>query len=602
MTSLSNTVLRIVCVMAIVNLATALAMAESLETLASSAEKVLTTHCYRCHGQNNSSQGGFDHVTDLAKLVESEMVIPGDPVKSRIYKRMNPDLVGDMPADDLTTPTADEIESIRTWIAAGAPRNRQAETEVDRPFFTLAEEVAAMDHFLQEEVSSDQWTSYRFFSLRNLYNMPRRRVKDEDLNLYKAALSKLINSLSWHAKIIHPRSADSQGIVLAVDVRQLGWIEPDGKNLWDEILAKYPYGLTHGRYPEEPTINRQWKQVTERTRSSLPVLRTDWFIALAARPPLYHTLVQIPEQLAALQQRIPTESGTLDLFQNIIDGRVQRAGFNGSGVSDRNNRLIERHDTQYGAFWISYDMKVSAGRGNLFVFPLGPKFAENPFDKQAFVHDGGEVIFNLPNGLQAYMLVDNLGRRIDEGPIAIVSDGNEKRSGTPAIVNGISCMACHQYGMIRKSDEIRGSHVLGGAAKDRIDQIYVLPEQLDAVFQQDEERFERAANEAVRPFLLTGSDAEKTIRDFPEPIAPIAKWYVVPELSLADVTRELGVSDAEKVREVIAGNEELMRHGLFPLTRGNTIKREVWESQEFLFSAFQRCAQKLKLGEPIANQ
>ena len=64
----------------------------------------------------------------------------------------------------------------------------------------------------------------------------------------------------------------------------------------------------------------------------------------------------------------------------------------------------------------------SEGTGNLFRFPLGPAFADNPFPNQAFEHAGGEIIFNLPNGLQGYLLVDAKGDRIDAGPIDIVGD------------------------------------------------------------------------------------------------------------------------------------------------------------------------------------
>ena len=51
------------------------------------------------------------------------------------------------------------------------------------------------------------------------------------------------------------------------------------------------------------------------------------------------------------------------------------------------------------------------------------------------------MIFNLPNGLQGYMLADAKDRRLDvPAPVAIVSDRSET-SGTPEIVNGLSCMA-----------------------------------------------------------------------------------------------------------------------------------------------------------------
>ena len=63
-------------------------------------------------------------------------------------------------------------------------------------------------------------------------------------------------------------------------------------------------------------------------------------------------------------------------------------------VSLTNNRMVERHRSIHGAYWKSYDFAGSVGAQNIFNHPLD------------FTHDGGEVIFNLPNGLQGYYLVN----------------------------------------------------------------------------------------------------------------------------------------------------------------------------------------------------
>ena len=102
---------------------------------------------------------------------------------------------------------------------------------------------------------------------------------------------------------------------------------------------------------------------------------------------------------------------------------------------------------------------------NLFAHPLGPK-GEN-----AFEHDGGEIIFNLPNGLQAYLLVGSQGQRIDKGRPAIVSDPVQKDR---AVVNGLSCMSCHVAGMIREHVQAeqaghRAGHRTNGASWARGD-------------------------------------------------------------------------------------------------------------------------------------
>ena len=120
----------------------------------------------------------------------------------------------------------------------------------------------------------------------------------------------------------------------------------------------------------------------------------------------------------------------------------------------RNNRLIERHESGSTVYWKSYDFGGNTGRQNLFAQPLGPGDGD-----RAFQHDGGEIIFSLPNGLQAYLLADGKGQRIDKGPTAIVSD---PRRPDRAVENGLSCMSCHARGIIEKNDQVR-AHVLKNA-------------------------------------------------------------------------------------------------------------------------------------------
>ena len=60
--------------------------------LAISAKSVLSKYCGECHSA--TGDGGIDYITDLAKLVELEKVIPGKGERSRILQRMteaNPD-------------------------------------------------------------------------------------------------------------------------------------------------------------------------------------------------------------------------------------------------------------------------------------------------------------------------------------------------------------------------------------------------------------------------------------------------------------------------------------------------------------------------------
>src|SRR5689334_10299047 len=63
---------------------------------AAQARGMLEKYCYRCHGQNGRNEGGLNVVTDLKKLVESKRVVPGDPERSKLLKRV---VGGDMPPE-----------------------------------------------------------------------------------------------------------------------------------------------------------------------------------------------------------------------------------------------------------------------------------------------------------------------------------------------------------------------------------------------------------------------------------------------------------------------------------------------------------------------
>jgi serine/threonine-protein kinase len=567
---------------------------EDKQKLAAQVKDIFTRNCYRCHGQNGAHEGRFDWILDFKKLVgptlldpKNPKVVAGSPEKSRLFIRMGVRKDMPYPEDEQPRPTEAEIAVVKKWIETGAPVPADEPAQA-RKFVSLQDELTAIRDYLKKQAREDRG-HVRFFSLRHLANLPPDKVRDADLRVYQAALSKLVNSVSWKEKIVVPEAVDRGKTLFAVDIRKLDW---DRGNLWQEVLKHSPYALSHARYPDDGEVNDLAEEVYALAGTNVPAVRADWFIATASRPPLYHILAQIPAKATEMEKKLG-----VDVQRNFQDGtRVKRAGFNGSGVSGH-NRMVERHDALHGAYWKSYDFKTSAGRGNLFVFPLGPNFKGNPFAQQAFEHAGGEIIFNLPNRLQAYMLVNAKDERIDEGPVEIVSDG-KKVSGTPLVVNGLSCMSCHEHGMIHFTDQVRSGNILGGSARDFVRRLYPESAVMEEEVKRDEKRFLGALDEATGRFLKVGADAGKDVKDFPEPISAIARWYLVQELTSTEAAAELGLADARTMEGAIKANPLLQRDGLFPLARGHTLKREVWESTEFSFSPFQRAAKELKLGEP----
>jgi serine/threonine-protein kinase len=590
--------------------------------LAAAARAALQKSCARCHA-DGQSEGGFGFVLDARQLVARKKVVAGDAAKSRLFKRVQS---GEMPPEDeKPRPTPEEVAALKAWIDAGAPPFGDASTKAGasppappasppsapgsgapsakesspppappasapaagrRAFLSEKDVLAAVRGHLRGLPAEDQ-PFQRYFTLTHLHNNPA--VTAEDLRWQRAALAKAVNSLSWKPRVAAPRAVDKDETVFAVDVRDLDW---DRRRVWEEVAKHYPYGLKYdGQRDEE--LRSAAAEGYRLTGSDLPALRADWFVATATRPPLYHTVLDLPDTADKLETLL-----RVDAAENFRHDKLTRAGFAKSGVSSQ-NRLIERHDAAYGAYWKSFDFKTDDGAGNLFRFPLGPTFKDNPFADQAFAHAGGELIFNLPNGLQGYLLVDAKGKRIDEGPTDIVSD-TSRNSGTVAIVNGLSCMVCHKHGVIREGfrDELRDGAGVSGAARTKLLRLHPRADDFAGLMKDDEDRFVAALDRSAGPFLKAGPDKGKDIREFTdEPVGRAVRAYY-RDLTLADVAAELGLPDPQRLAGAIDANDRLRQTGLGSLAHGGTVKRDVWASIKQRLSPFQRAALELDRGSP----
>jgi hypothetical protein len=530
---------------------------------APSAEQVkafLQAHCHRCHGQDGAAEGGFNYILELNKLVARKKVEPGDADASPLFKRV---ATGKMPPPEVVKrPSKDEIAQLRRWIDAGAPAG------INPAAHGLIGEGEIYDLMLADLEGLERRARrfQRYMSLAPQYDAG---AGPDELQTHRHALSKLINSLSWHYRITPPVPADRDGVLLRIDLRDFQW----DANLWNRVLTEYPYGLLH----DSATA----KAVHIATGTRMPVVRGDWFLATASRVPLYHDLLQLPTTAAELERQL-----RVDVTVNIQQERVARAGFNGSGIS-KQNRLLERHDALHGAYWRSYDFDPIPqnllerelqlpDRRNLFAYPLGPGFTENTFR-----HAGGELIFNLPNGLQAYMLVNADGLRIDKGPLQIVSDAKRPDR---AVETGLSCIGCHVQGINPKDDQIR-DHVaknpklFSRTDADLVQALYVPVPKMRKLMEEDAERFRKAVEK-------TGGRLTRT-----EPVITSVLRYEA-DVDLETAAAELSLSPKDLV-ERIGRSEVLAKNiGAFKLA-GGTVPRSVW------VQTFPENAKELQLGTPF---
>jgi hypothetical protein len=528
--------------------------------LAHKAQAILKANCHRCHGQEGAVEGGLNYILDRDKLVARKKVMPGKAELSPLFKRM---AAGKMPPPgEQPRPSSADVAIIKQWIDSGAVAEkpvpqRALVTEADVQTLILAD----LD---QREKRARRFT--RYFSLATLANAG---AGDDELATYRHALSKLLNSLSWHPRITRPTPIDPAGLVLRIDLRDYLW----DANLWNRLLADYPYGVL--------LDSAAARAVLVATATRIPCVRADWFLANASRAPLYYDLLQLPTNASELERQL-----RVDVAQNIQQERIARAGFNGSGIS-KNNRVLERHDAQNGAYWRTYDFEavpqnlierdtLLPDRRNIFAYPLGPGFGETSFQ-----HAAGEIIFNLPNGLHGFMLVNANNVRQDKGATAIVSD--PKRPDR-AVEAGISCLACHARGINVKDDQIRDHVAKNRKAFSRKDAeliraLYVPREKMRALMEEDAERFRKAVEK-------TGNRVEGA-----EVVISMTLRYE-SDVDLPSLAAEVGMKP-EQLAHHLAASESLARNlGALKLP-GATVARQV------VVQSFADLVRLLRLGTPF---
>ncbi len=528
--------------------------------LAARAREILKANCYRCHGQDGAVEGGFNYVLDRDKLVAARKVVPGQPDESPLLRKV---VAGKMPPpDEQPRPAAADVALLRQWVEAGALGAAPAVTRA----LVTEDDVAALILADLDKLDRRARRFARYFSLVELYNAG---LTDDELQTYRNALAKLLNSLSWHPRITLPQPVDASRLILRIDLREFVW----DANLWNRILAEYPYGIL----PNSAVA----KACLVATATRMPCLRADWFIATASRPPLYHDLLQLPTNLAELEAQLRVNAA-VDVQQE----RVARAGFNGSGVA-KNNRILERHDAVHGAYWRTYDFEtvpqnlVDRGnllpdRRNIFAYPLGPGSTDNFFQ-----HAGGEVIFNLPNGLQGYMIVNANNQRLDKAATGLVSDPKRPDK---AVENGVSCMSCHYRGINPKDDQVR-DHVdknpkaFTKADAELIRALYPPAKKMRALMDEDAQRFRKALEK-------TGNKVSAF-----EPVMALTLRYE-GDVDLPTAAAELGMRP-DDLRRRVGGTEQGARNLGALRVAGGTVSRQVF------VQSFAEAVRDFGLGTPF---
>ncbi len=528
------------------------------DPVAKAAFDVLEKHCARCHQTGQLSQkdldgvehkrenaaSNFGNVLQLDELASNpHYVLPGNAKASRLFteiinEKMPYDWANGQGKFDPVSP--EELAALETWIN-GLKRSCDPKSYVSH-----SDMIGMIAADIERERIQPRRKGLRYLTLTHLANAC---TDDKAMKVYRQAVVKLLNSLSRSPDVVRFEAIDPGETIIRINLDELGWSAED----WETVLKVYPYKMQ----PDTSFKNL----LVSATDSKMPYVRADWFAYTASRPGLYEKLLKLAPDFNQLAK----DEG-VDIEANLKKFIAQRAGFQVSGVS-RNNRLIERHPSKHGYFWTSYDFAGNKGRQNLYEHPLGPK------GPNAFEHDGGETIFSLPNGFQAYYLNTADGKALSTGPTNIVQD---KRAKDLAVTNGISCMGCHEFGMIKAKDEIRkialsgpGGRAFSRAELREIDALYIENERMDKVLDGDAKRFQDAMYRA-------GLDPNLNLNGI-EMITSLSQRYE-QDVDLTMAAAELGMTKDEFQRVTSGG----FKPELIPTIRRlqqNSLPRDQFEGK-----------------------
>lgn len=539
---------------------------------------ILRSRCAECHSAEASATD-FD-ILNAASLIKGEVVLPGDADGSRLMHVMVTDDEDIRMPQDLPAVSVEELEKIRRWIADGAnafPEDVRApeveEKEAAFSGFVGVEYVLQQILAHQRKQKPDDQSYMRYFSCNHL--ITRGATRDE-LDLQRDALAKTINHLTYERDPVPVEVIDGEtASVFAVDIRQLDWhgdrltAEDDfvamkaSLDTFDLLLLEYPYGIG---YEDSETYERLTTEFLKPSKMirQIPYLRTDWFCSMALQPALYHDIMKMPHNVSDLEHEIVGVNAEDDLKHQKVD----RGAVILSGVS-RNNRAAERYSAPHGAYWKSIDYATNVGDENIFRDPVN-------------LHGvGGEMIFNLPNGLQAYYLADAKGRRIDAGPTEIVTD---KFAEDKVVRNALSCVRCHDRGIkafkdvVRPAVELLPGHL--GYSKKEVLALYPKQDDFSVLLKKDGTRFLDAMEEVLGHPQTT------------EPLIPVTRRFLEDPLLLGTVTGELGLQNPGDMAAVFR-SRQYAALGLIPLASKGAVRRDTWEDY------FDQVVRELGLGEPI---
>jgi serine/threonine-protein kinase len=520
---------------------------------------ILQNSCASCHA-NGVKSGDMDYILDLQALIDNEKIIPGEKEDSPLYTKM---LQQSMPPafirEEGKRPDTGQIDLVGRFIDELPPlESQQCEPE---DFLSNDEMIAAMAEDIRGlDIEDREFTRYLTITYSSNAGDCGR-----DLDRQRYALIKGINSVSTDTEVHTPEAIDTAKTIYRIDIRDYDWNRPidiEDNNIDDAANIDFADAWLAivdgvGAYAVE-YAGEQADDLKADAGTAVPFLPVNAFNQFTQQGDLYYALIGGRANLFTFELDVLQ----IDTEAEQADNNLVRAGFRSSGVS-KQDRVLNRFASGVAAgqsYWISFDF--DGGNGNGVNDVANESIFADPID---FTFAGGEAIFSLPNGLQAYYVADAEGNRLAEAPIGVVVDPAQNNG---LVVNGASCHSCHNAGIIPFSDDVR-PYV--EANRIRFDQ-----ETYESVIEQypNDGTYLRVA-QADSEMHVGALERAGVPRKVPDAISRVFLDFQLGDIDARQAAGELGITQEELVENLNDLNPELA-----PLkNEGGHVDRNVFTEQ-----------------------
>lgn len=422
--------------------------------------------------------------------------------------------------------------------------------------------VRLVAEHLSTEIAESRWSKIRYLAFANT---PAPSLAEE-----RSVAAFWLNQLHREPVLIPLREVAKSGGRLAwIDLDELGWTA----EAWKTVASREPYHREPWLDHRHAGFLRQasgLKYTAEEDHAQM-VVRADWFLRDTMetdRSQSYYDLLFSPERFVQGKRNFPEHENDwnavfgADVILKLLRERnlqVDKGAVveEGSSIVARQNRLLWRVPIPSGAWWKTHDVSETSGDRD---------FAEKLIF--GFKFDAGELIANLPNGGQAYLLTDNQGKRLEvaDGRFAIdSSDARDRRVRNPG-----SCVVCHATGINPPSNLVEDMVKAGVDIKfkdlDKKNRIEGFFLRWGKVVQQDQERYEEMVLGTSRLKPTANAVAFKAVRDRYDDAVPLRQAAV-----------ECGVSEDVLKRAVVKSP----KYRAVGLVQGLAVPRRTWERETF---------------------